>query len=191
MEELLKNSSENNEVNMNDSDILERLADKVDSHDRSLVIVSKAVEDINGNLSKIVKTNDTLSQEMSKHWVHQDRIMEKVQDILSKLSENNDRFKNIETTQIQGCPSLRSFIALREAQLKRYDDVVDSVTTATKRNRAEIEELNEKVSVGIEKSSVANKRIKDLEENQRKGFWIVFSSFLGLVVLSIKLLMEK
>ena len=154
-------------------DIIDKLADKVDSHDRSLVLVSKAVEDINKNLERFANANETLTKEMVQHWHAQDKLMSKVEIILEGMAKNESRFARVEDAQINGCSSFRNFNDKRNTELKHWEDVKNSILASTEANRQAIVNLASSVSVLVEQVKVANKRIADLEEDadtQRKDF---------------------
>lgn len=164
---------------MDDKDIINKLSDKVDSHERSLVLISKAVEDINKNLDRFATSNEKLTTDMIKHWYAQDAIMTKIEGLLSSMSAYEQRFQKVEARQISGCPSLLNF---KETWERR----ASSLETAAKRAREEIQEMQSKCAVTIEQIKVANNRIKDLEDDKKKGMWMIVTAFVGILVSLIQ-----
>lgn len=167
---------------MNEERILNQLSD----HEKTLTLMSKVVEDINKNLDRFASANETLTKEMAEHWHIQDKIMTKMEAILESMSKYEVRFTKIEDRQINGCPNFINFTKTRDEQLKRYENIIESLTTGVKRNREEINGLISRCDVGTEKISVANSRIKDLEESQKKGMWLIITAFLAILGTLIK-----
>jgi len=136
---------------------LQGLRDKVDDHDRSLTLVTKAVKDINKNLERFADSTEMLNNKMTQHWHNQDKMME-------KLIDHSEEIKEVKITQqTTGCMPFKNFVATREIELKRYEEIIDRHATAHKKAREEIEELQKELSVTDEKIKVANKRLSDLE----------------------------
>lgn len=171
---------------MNEEKILNQLSD----HEKTLTLMSKVVEDINKNLDRFASANETLTKEMAEHWHLQDKIMTKMEVILKSMAKYEDRFTKIEDRQINGCPNFINFTKTRDEQLKRYENILESLTTGVKRNREEINGLTNRCDVGSEKVSVANSRIKDLEDAQKKGMWLIITAFLAILGTLIKMSME-
>jgi primosomal protein N'' len=171
---------------MNEERILNQLSD----HEKTLTLMSKVVEDINKNLDRFASANETLTKEMAEHWHIQDKIMTKMEAILESMSKYEVRFTKIEDRQINGCPNFINFTKTRDEQLKRYENIIESLTTDVKRNREEINGLINRCDVVTEKISVTNNRIKDLEESQKKGMWLIITAFLAILGTLIKTSME-
>jgi len=145
-------------------DALTRLANKVDDHDRSLTLVSKVVEDINKNLERFADESESLRREMTAHWSAQDKILSKMENVLEKIASYELRFQKVEERQINGCPNFLT----------------------NQHNRKEIDDLNSRCAVTMEKLSVANNRIKDLEDDRNKGMWLIVGGFVGILVALIQ-----
>lgn len=171
---------------MDDKDIINKLSDKVDSHERSLVLISKAVEDINKNLERFATSNEKLTTDMVKHWYAQDAIMTKIEGLLSSMSAYEQRFQKVEERQISGCPNFLNFKEKREGELAAWERRASSLETAAKRSREEIQEMQSKCAVTIEQIKVANNRIKDLEDDKKKGMWMIVTAFVGILVSLIQ-----
>ena len=171
---------------MNEERILNQLGD----HEKTLTLMSKVVEDINKNLDRFASANETLTKEMAQHWHIQDKIMTKMEAILENMAKYEDRLAKIEDREINGCPNFINFTKTRNEQLKRYENILESLTTGVKRNREEINGLINRCDVVTEKISVANNRIKELEDAQKKGMWLIITAFLAILGTLIKTSME-
>lgn len=171
---------------MNEERILNQLSD----HEKTLTLMSKVVEDINKNLDRFASANETLTKEMAEHWHIQDKLMTKIEAILESMSKYEARFQKIEDRQLNGCPSLLSLSKTRDEQLKGYNALGDRLASGVQKNREEINELINRWDVGSEKLRVANSRIKDLEDAQKKGMWLIITAFLAILGTLIKTSME-
>jgi len=169
---------------MNEERILNQLGD----HEKTLTLMSKVVEDINKNLDRFASANETLTKEMAQHWHVQDKIMTKMEAILESMSKYEDRFTKIEDRQLNGCPNFNNFTKTRDEQLKRYENIIENLTTGVKRNREEIDYIRGNCEIHIEKMKVANKRIDDLEVYQKdneKWKMNIYVTLLGKAVAII------
>lgn len=146
-----------------DDKVLKELHDKVDDHDRSLTIISKAVEDINKNLSRFADSNEKLAKDMVSHWHMQDRTMDKLEIILEKQANSEERFREIRDTQNGGCTYVKNFEKIREAQLKHYDSILENLITASKKNREEIDIIENKIITHDTSFIGSNARLKKIE----------------------------
>ena len=171
---------------MNEERILNQLGD----HEKTLTLMSKVVEDINKNLDRFASANETLTKEMAEHYHVQDKIMTKMEAILENMAKYEVRLQKIEDRQLNGCPNFINFTKTRDEQLKRYENILESLTTGVKRNREEINGLINRCDVVTEKISVANNRIKELEDAQKKGMWLIITAFLAILGTLIKTSME-
>ena len=110
-------------------DEFRRLVTKVDDHDRSLTLVSKVVEDINKNLERFADESANLRKEMTAHWSAQDKILNKMENVLERIASYEVRFQKIEERQISGCPNLLNFKEKHEGELavleRRMDNIED------------------------------------------------------------------
>lgn len=167
-------------------DEFRRLAIKVDDHDRSLTLVSKVVEDINKNLERFADESASLRKEMTAHWSAQDKILNKMENVLERIASYEKRFQKIEEGQILGCPSFLNFKEKRESEIAAWERRVASLETAAKHTRAEIQEMQSKCAVTIEQIKVANNRIEDLENDKNKGMWLIIAAFIGILVSLIQ-----
>lgn len=168
----------------------ERILNQLSDHEKALTLMSKVVEDINKNLDRFASANETLTKEMAEHWHLQDKIMTKIEAILDSMSKYESRFQKLEDRQLNGCPNLLSRSKIRDEQLKGYDALGDRLTTSVQKSKEEINELINRCDVGSEKLIVANNRIKDLEDAQKKGMWLIITAFLAILGTLIKTSME-
>jgi len=170
---------------MDNKEIIDRLSDKVDSHDKSLVLISKAVEDINKNLDRFATSNEKLTTDMIKHWHMQDKTMDKIEAILQAMANSESRFRSIEDKQINGCPNFNNFVKHRDGELKRWESLADSIAKSIAKNTESIDKLDQLVSVHTEKISVINKRLADIEKWQEKAIVALITNSFGVIGILI------
>jgi len=171
---------------MNEEKILNQLSD----HEKTLTLMSKVVEDINKNLDRFASANEVLTKEMAEHWHLQDKLMTKMEAILESMSKYEVRLQKIEDRQLNGCPNLVNFKQTKDAELKHWNVLADNLKTAVGKTREEVNGLISRYDVGSEKLRVANSRIKDLEDTQKKGMWLIITAFLAILGTLIKTSME-
>lgn len=167
-----------------DKDLVAELKKTVTDHDRALVLMAKAVEDMNRNSQEMtsvfkefqkqtVEAQRSSQEKMFTHWQNQDRLMIQVEAVLKELAKNEPRLAQIEQRQISGCPSFLNFKEARAVELKHWEDVKKTLTEVSLKNKEDIYELKEKCEVHTEKIKVVNARTEDLETittNQTKEF---------------------
>ena len=151
---------------------LKAVATKVDDHDKSIILVAKAMEDINKNMTSFTDTIKDMQRESNTFQRENQKIMMKLEQVLEGMAKTEPRLLRLEDKQITGCPSFLSFNAQRDSELKHWEDVKQTLITATSKNRGEIDELTRGMAVLVEQKSVANKRIGDLEKFEESfGTW--------------------
>ena len=158
-----------------DKALVSELKRTVSDHDKAIVLMAKAVEDMNKNSAEMTSVfkdfqkstaefQKEVQKEQLKHWQAQDKTMSKVESILEKMSAQEPRLAAMERTQINGCPSFMGFLKQRDTELKHWDDVKQTLLTATQKNREEINALQTSIATLVESTKVENKRLADLEE---------------------------
>ena len=151
---------------------LKAVATKVDDHDKSIILVAKAMEDINKNMTSFTDTIKDMQRESNTFQRENQKIMMKLEQVLEGMAKTEPRLLRLEDKQITGCPSFLNFKAQRDSELKHWEDVKQTLITATSKNRGEIDELTKGMAVLVEQKSVANKRIGDLEKFEESfGTW--------------------
>ena len=151
---------------------LKAVATKVDDHDKSIILVAKAMEDINKNMTSFTDTIKDMQRESNTFQRENQKIMMKLEQVLEGMAKTEPRLLRLEDKQIAGCPSFLNFKAQRDSELKHWEDVKQTLITATSKNRGEIDELTKGMAVLAEQKSVANKRIGDLEKFEENfGTW--------------------
>ena len=151
---------------------LKAVATKVDDHDKSIILVAKAMEDINKNMTSFTDTIKDMQRESNTFQRENQKIMMKLEQVLEGMAKTEPRLLRLEDKQITGCPSFLNFKAQRDSELKHWEDVKQTLITATSKNRSEIDELTKGMAVLVEQKSVANKRIGDLEKFEENfGTW--------------------
>ena len=151
---------------------LKAVATKVDDHDKSIILVAKAMEDINKNMTSFTDTIKDMQRESNTFQRENQKIMMKLEQVLEGMAKTEPRLLRLEDKQITGCPSFLNFKAQRDSELKHWEDVKQTLITATSKNRGEIDELTRGMAVLVEQKSVANNRIGDLEKFEESfGTW--------------------
>lgn len=151
---------------------LKAVATKVDDHDKSIVLVAKAMEDINKNMTSFTDTIKDMQRDSNIFQRENQKIMMKLEQVLEGMAKTEPRLLRLEDKQITGCPSFLNFKAQRDSELKHWEDVKQTLLTATSKNRSEIDELTRGMAVLAEQKSVANSRIDDLEKFEENfGTW--------------------
>ena len=151
---------------------LKAVATKVDDHDKSIILVAKAMEDINKNMTSFTDTIKDMQRDSNTFQRENQKIMMKLEQVLEGMAKTEPRLLRLEDKQITGCPSFMNFKAQRDSELKHWEDVKQTLITATSKNRSEIDELTKGMAVLVEQKSVANKRIGDLEKFEENfGTW--------------------
>lgn len=151
---------------------LKAVATKVDDHDKSIILVAKAMEDINKNMTSFTDTIKDMQRDSNTFQRENQKIMMKLEQVLEGMAKTEPRLLRLEDKQITGCPSFLNFKAQRDSELKHWEDVKQTLLTATSKNRSEIDELTRGMAVLAEQKSVANSRIDDLEKFEESfGTW--------------------
>ena len=151
---------------------LKAVATKVDDHDKSIILVAKAMEDINKNMTSFTDTIKDMQRDSNTFQRENQKIMMKLEQVLEGMAKTEPRLLRLEDKQITGCPSFLNFKAQRDSELKHWEDVKQTLLTATSKNRSEIDELTRGMAVLAEQKSAANNRIGDLEKFEENfGTW--------------------
>ena len=148
---------------------LKAVTTKVDDHDKSIILVAKAMEDINKNMTSFTDTIKDMQKESNVFQRENQKIIMKLEQVLEGMAKTEPRLLKLEDKQITGCPSFLSFKSQRDSELKHWEDVKQTLLTATSRNRSEIDTLMKDVAVLAEQKTEANNRIGDLEKFE-EGF---------------------
>ena len=148
---------------------LKAVTTKVDDHDKSIILVAKAMEDINKNMTSFTDTIKDMQKESNVFQRENQKIIMKLEQVLEGMAKTEPRLLKLEDKQITGCPSFLSFKSHRDSELKHWEDVKQTLLTATSRNRSEIDTLIKDVAVLAEQKTEANNRIDDLEKFE-EGF---------------------
>lgn len=148
---------------------LKAVTTKVDDHDKSIILVAKAMEDINKNMTSFTDTIKDMQKESNVFQRENQKIIMKLEQVLEGMAKTEPRLLKLEDKQITGCPSFLSFKSQRDSELKHWEDVKQTLLTATSRNRSEIDTLIKDVAVLAEQKTEANNRIGDLKKFE-EGF---------------------
>ena len=163
-------------TNEMDKALVSELKRTVSDHDKAIMLMAKAVEDMNKNSAEMTSVfkefqKDTMSfqkeiqKEQLKHWQAQDKTMSKVESILENIARQEPRLQTLERAQMAGCPSFLGFVKQKEAELKHWEDVKQTLLTATQKNRDEIAELRSMMAVVAEQNRTMLSDVKELKED--------------------------
>jgi len=161
-------------------DTLNKLAEKVNDHDRSILVISKTLEGINQNLARFADTNEELRKEMTKHYRAQDTVINRIGTILEKLADYEHRFRVIDEREHNGCPSLKGHIEKNGVELQHFVFRVSELEEKNRKNSEYIEQLQREDTLFSEKMSVTAKRVKGLEDDKKKTLWLLLTAFIGI-----------
>lgn len=186
-----------------DKHMVAELKRTVSDHDKAIVLMAKAVEDMNKNSAEMTSVfkefkkestsfQQQIQSEQIKHWQAQDKIMSKVEIILEGMAKNETRFSKIEDRQLTGCPSFLSFQDKRNSQMQNLEEIKKFILDTLKQNSEDIAELSETLKVTVEQVKVSNKRTTDLEAaslTHTKDFTVwkegVYKALIGYAVAII------
>lgn len=164
-------------VNEMDKVLVSELKRTVSDHDKAIMLMAKAVEDMNRHSSEMTAVfkefqKDTMQfqkeiqKEQLKHWQAQDKTMSKVESILENIARQEPRLQTLEKAQMTGCPSFLGFVRQRDAELKHWEDVKQTLLPAAQKNREEIAELRAMMGVLVEQNKNENLNISKLQKAQ-------------------------
>lgn len=139
------------------------VAEKVNDHDKSLIMIAKVMEDMNENFHEFTTTVKEIQKDSNEFQKSNQVIMTELKQVIVTMSKYEPRFEKIEERQLNGCPNFNRFADKRNIELKHWEDVKQTLLTATGKNREELNELREILKVSVEQIRVANNRIADLE----------------------------
>lgn len=186
--------------------MVSELKNKVSDHDLAIVTMAKAVEDMNktftnlaGTLKEgredLVKFQKETAEfqkqyqiEQVKHWSAQDSIMKEIRLVLDSMSKYEKKFDVVEQRQINGCPALLGFKEKRNSELAHWEDVKQTLLTATSRDREEIDKLTAAVAVLGQQVKVEQNRADDLETFQQKMLEWKDKMYTGIITNGVALL---
>lgn len=161
--EELRHIKSSKEINDMLSKEIKVVAEKVNDHDKSLIMIAKAMEDINENFHEFTATVKEIQKDSNEFQKSNQVIMTELKQVIVTMSKYEPRFEKIEERQLNGCPNFNRFADKRNIELKHWEDVKQTLLTATGKNSEELNELREILKVSVEQIKVANNRIADLE----------------------------
>jgi DNA repair exonuclease SbcCD ATPase subunit len=161
--EELKHIKSSKEINDMLSKEIKSVVEKVNDHDKSLIMIAKAMEDMNENFHEFTTTVKEIQKDSNEFQKTNQVIMMELKQVVVAMSKYEPRFEKIEERQLNGCPNFNRFEDKRNTELKHWEDVKQTLLTATGKNREETNELREISKVSVEQIKVANNRIADLE----------------------------
>lgn len=188
-----------------DNMVLE-LKNKVSDHDLAIVTMARAVEDMNKTFTNLAGTfkegredlvkfqretaefQKQYQIEQVKHWSAQDSIMKEIRLVLDGMSKYEKKFDVIEQRQINGCPALLGFKEKRNSELTHWEDVKQTLLTATSRNREEIDKSTAAAAVLSRQVKVEQNRTDDLEMFQQKMLEWKDKIYTGIITNGVALL---
>ena len=186
--------------------MVSELKNKVSDHDLAIVTMAKAVEDMNKTFTNLASTfkegredlvkfqretaefQKQYQIEQVKHWSTQDSIMKEIRLVLDGMSKYEKKFDAIEQRQLHGCPNFLNFKDKRDAELKHWEDVKQTLLAAVSRNRDEIDKLTAAVAVLSQQMKVGQNRTDDLESFQQKMLEWKDKMYTGIITNGVALL---
>ena len=186
--------------------MVSELKNKVSDHDLAIVTMAKAVEDMNKTFTNLAGTfkegredlvkfqretaefQKQYQIEQVKHWSTQDSIMKEIRLVLDSMSKYEKKFDAIEHRQLNGCPNFLNFKDKRDAELKHWEDVKQTLLTAVNKNREEIDKLTAAVAVLSQQMKVEQNRTDDLESFQQKTLEWKDKMYTGIITNGVALL---
>lgn len=172
-----------------DNALLTKLTDKVDDHDKSLMMMAKTMEDINKILGDFAKNIKTYQDDQIQHWKNQDRNASQVEAILKQLADGSEKFRIIEQRQHEGCPSMLSHQKESNQIIISCREKEQTITSDLKEQQKQIDALETQVTTLKVQQEVNVKKIENLETQRNWGAGLLITSFFGLIVTVIKLAM--
>ena len=163
-----------------DDNLVRELANKVYDHDKTLVLATKTMEDINKVLGDFAESAKGVQKEMmqyrldqQKHWSNQDMLMKQNENILKQLADGQKKFDQIEERQLKGCPSQIAHEKESKMHIERFKESEASLKKASELNRQEIAAIDDKVIKLSESHITLEKRFDRLDALMSKIFWSV------------------
>lgn len=158
-----------------DKGLVDELKRTVSDHDKALVLMAKAIEDMNKNSAEMtevfksfqVQTLDYQKQNqdtMFKHWKTQDKLMVQFESVLKTLSKLEPEVSTLDTKVVELELKFKESQTVREIHIKHWEDVKASLLEAVTTNAKNIGALNERTEVCIEKAKVSQNRHTGSEE---------------------------
>ena len=186
--------------------MVSELKNKVSDHDLAIVTMAKAVEDMNKTFTNLASTfkegredlvkfqretaefQKQYQIEQVKHWGTQDSIMKEIRLVLDSMSKYEKKFDAIEQRQLNGCPSFLNFKDKRDAELKHWEDVKQTLLATTTKNREDIDKLVATIAVLTQQIKVEQNRMDDIEIFQEKMLEWKDKMYTGIITNGVALL---
>ena len=176
----------------------EEVIETVKSHDKSIVLMAKAVEDNSKMTTSILEEIKSSREDTIRHYAKQDAISSSYDRVAKAVERVMTRIEKIETKQNGlGCNTFNMFHKDFVKESARINDLTDYTKGEVDKGVKQRERLDKEIVALREQSSVHRNRIKDLEEESKdhrakaedsktKFIFIVVAMVVGLVGSYIK-----
>lgn len=102
--------------------------DRIASVEKSLTVVTSAVEQINSNLDRFINTMNRVEQKNIEMQMQSQLTMVEIKNAIQQFSRIETRVDKIEATQFIGCPSLKALQGTADSLKKGVDKTRDELT---------------------------------------------------------------
>lgn len=102
--------------------------DRIASVEKSLTVVTSAVEQINSNLDRFIDTMNRVEQKNIEMQMQSQLTMVEIKNAIQQFGRIETRVDKIEATQFNGCPSLKALQGTSDSLKKGVDKTRDELT---------------------------------------------------------------
>lgn len=102
--------------------------DRIASVEKSLTVVTSAVEQINSNLDRFINTMNRVEQKNIEMQMQSQLTMVEIKNAIQQFSRIETRVDKMEATQFIGCPSLKALQGTADSLKKGVDKTRDELT---------------------------------------------------------------
>lgn len=119
---------------------------RIGDNEKSITIISATMDNVSKVLIEFSEAVKGLREDQITHWKNQDRLAQQNEAILKQLTDGADSFKTINKRQTEtGCPWVNNEIEKRNMTFKSIEASIDRLNTASKKNREEVEQLEDRI----------------------------------------------
>ena len=102
--------------------------DRIASVEKSLTVVTSAVEQINSNLDRFISTMNRVEQKNIEMQMQSQLTMVEIKNAIQQFGRIETKVDKIEATQFNGCPSLKALQGTADSLKKGVDKTRDELT---------------------------------------------------------------
>jgi len=164
----------------------------VRSHERSIILISKAVEDNNKLTTSILEEIKQSREDTIRHYAKQDAIIEGNDRMASTIERISKRLENVEHKQHStGCAVFSAFRKEFQAEVIRREKLEAYVAEEVAKGVRQRERMDKEIVALRERSDVHKARIKALEEAQSRSMWLTLTALGSAVFALIKMVVTQ